>query len=300
MKPVILAILAAGVLLIATPALAGKSPQPGRLDKRVKTLVYSEHDVYAITGHYGYQALIQFGANEEIQNISIGDSIAWQVVPNNAGNKLFLKPVEENAGTNMTIVTDRRIYSFELRAAKARGPRDPKITYRVSFSYPEEEMQLLLNREARAERLRGSMVTPGRTGVTPASWNFEYTFGGDRGLVPKRIFDDGEFTYFEFDEDTDTPAIFLVNADRSEALVNHHVEGRYIVVQRTGRQFTLRDGDTVTCIFNETYSDAPDLDLNSPRNRDAAPPAPTSTETSQVPSPADGPPRPRIKPGQEG
>ena len=35
--------------------------------------------------------------------------------------------------------------------------------------------------------------------------------------------------------------------------MNFTTQGPYLVVQRTGRQFTLRDGDISTCIFNEAY-----------------------------------------------
>lgn len=278
MKRLILVL--AGVAL-AVPALADTTARPGQMDPRIKTFVYSEHTVYIVEGHYGYQTLIRFAPDEAIQNISIGDSIAWQIVPNNAGNKLFLKPIEENAQTNLNVVTDARIYSFELRASQARGPADSDIAYRLEFSYPEEELRLLLDREEKAQRDRDSLVGADREGVTPAAWNFDYTFAGDRELVPKRIFDDGQFTYFEFAAKTDTPAIFLVNADQTEALVNHHVDGNYVVVQRVGRQFTLRDGNVVTCIYNETYSRTPDLDLNSPRPEDSDAPA----ATSQAPIP---------------
>ncbi len=33
------------------------------------------------------------------------------------------------------------------------------------------------------------------------------------------------------------------------------MQGKYLVVESLGRQFTLRDGDTTTCIFNDSYPD---------------------------------------------
>ena len=35
--------------------------------------------------------------------------------------------------------------------------------------------------------------------------------------------------------------------------MNFNVEGSYIIVNSVGRQFTLRDGNTATCIFNDAY-----------------------------------------------
>ena len=44
----------------------------------------------------------------------------------------------------------------------------------------------------------------------------------------------------------------MVNPDRKEALVNWRAEGKYIVVEKIGAQFTLRAGpNQVACIFNE-------------------------------------------------
>jgi len=267
-------ILSLTTLLMATPAFAGKDPRPGSADQRIQRVAYNEHDVVKILGHYGYSTMIRFASDEVVQNISLGDSIAWQAVPNKQGNLLFVKPVEENAVTNLSVVTDRRVYSFELGAGHETDPDHGDIVFQVVFHYPQDELELLLARERDAAVSRNAVVNPGEPGSSPASWNFEYTFGGDRNQVPKRIFDDGKFTYFEFDNITDTPAIFLVAADRSESLINYTVQGRYIVVHRTARQFTLRNGKDVTCIFNETYSGESDLDLNSPKERGASDDAP--------------------------
>ena len=82
-----------------------------------------------------------------------------------------------------------------------------------------------------------------------------------------KIFDNGTFTYFEFDQRTDSPAIFLVDANQNESLVNGVREGKYVVVHRVGQQFTLRNGDVVTCIFNDAFDGEPALDQGSPTER---------------------------------
>ena len=264
--------------LAASPALAEQAAKPGSVDGRVRTVVYNERDVVRIIGHYGFQTMIQFAGYESIENISIGDSLAWQVVPNERRNLLFVKPVEKNAETNLTIITtlpsatkpgqvEQRVYNFSLEAKKASKHTDRSMTWTLRFHYPQDDQALLLLKRQRAERTRGALVNPDVAASSPASWNFDYTFAGDTSQVPKRIFDNGQFTYFEFDQTTDTPAIFLVGKNGNESLVNYQVEGKYIVVHRVARQFTLRNGDVVTCIFNEAYSGEPDLDMNSPQKR---------------------------------
>jgi len=251
------------IFLLPVSAIAEKLPQPGPTDSRIRTVVYNPRDVIRITGHYGYQTLVQFANYEEIKNISIGDSLAWQVVrPKEQHNLLFVKPIENNAQTNLTVVTilpsqtgngtiEQRIYNFALEARKTTSANDPNQAWTIQFE------------AAQAATQRNAVI--GRPGIgnngDPTGWNFNYTFAGDKAQVPVKVFDNGEFTYFQFDKDTDTPAIFLVAKDRSESLVNSVRQGDYLVVHRRGRQFTLRNGNLVTCIFNA------ELDQASPTPR---------------------------------
>jgi len=108
MKKILLAtIIGLSSFAATTPSFAESTPSGLAIDQRVKNVMYNEDDVVSLTGYYGYQTTIKFASWEKIQNISIGDSIAWQVVPNSAGNLLFVKPVEKQATTNMTVITDR-------------------------------------------------------------------------------------------------------------------------------------------------------------------------------------------------
>ncbi len=262
------------------PVLAEKTPEPGPADSRVRTVIYSPRDVVEITGHYGYQTLVQFADYEQIENISIGDSLAWAVAPNDRGNMLFIKPVEQNAQTNMAIVTRvpgmgpgassvQRIYSFALNAKRHHKHRSKDFTWTVQFQYPQDETAAIQRVQARNQLAANAFVSPnGEAGaIDPSAWNFNYSFSGDKTQVPTKIFDDGTFTYFEFDQNTDLPAIFLLDQEQNESLVNGVMQGKYLVVHRTAGQFTLRHGETVTCIFNDSYQNTPDLDQGSPRAR---------------------------------
>lgn len=267
-------------LLLPLSGLAENEPVPGPADARVRHVTYNPRDVVHILGHYGYQTLIRFADYEEIENISIGDSLAWQVVPNDRGNLLFLKPIEENASTNLTVVTSaptpdsatgvtQRIYVFSLRADSADHHDSEKFTWTVQFNYPQDETALINLRE-RAQSLAESSIVGTGPGIDPTAWNFNYSFSGHQEQVPVKIFDNGTFTYFEFDDRTDTPAIFLVDGNQNESLVNGVRQGKYVVVHRIGPQFTLRNGDVVTCIFNDSFAAEPRLDQGSPTNRDTA------------------------------
>jgi hypothetical protein len=57
----------------------------------------------------------EFEAGEDISTISMGNPTLWLV--ETLDNRLFLKPVgEDNSETNMTVLTNKRVYHFELVA----------------------------------------------------------------------------------------------------------------------------------------------------------------------------------------
>ena len=120
------ALLAAAPLALAAPARAE--------DPRLVERLYNPDEVVTIHGHTDVQATIRFEDDEHIENVAIGDSQKWQVTPNRRANLLFVKPLFQRAATNMTVVTDKRTYLFDLVASSAN--RSP--VYVLSFTYPEE------------------------------------------------------------------------------------------------------------------------------------------------------------------
>ncbi len=104
-------------------------------DKRIKTYVYSQNEVYLLVLHYGFQSSIEFAKNETIDTITIGDSYAWKVTP--LGNRLFIKPLERNMRTNMTIITNLRTYQFDIIAKDLDGDEEKDLVYVMRFQYPK-------------------------------------------------------------------------------------------------------------------------------------------------------------------
>lgn len=237
--------LFAAALLAATPVIAATSPDNGPHDSRVKTLLYQDNQVYKLDTQFGFSTTIEFGEKEHIETISLGDSKSWDVIKPARPNILFIKPLAENSGTNMTVLTNKRIYSFMLFAARPDEKDPANATFRVSFKYPD------IKEASFSSRAQAPAAYDPLEGREKSTWNFEYDYAGARSLKPAKIFDDGTFTYFRFDKGQPLPAIFAVDPDGTERLVNHTVKGAYLIVTSVERQFTLRDGDTATCIFNQ-------------------------------------------------
>ncbi len=242
------------MVFITIPAYAGKDPKGSATDARVKTFNFSENEVYALRGHYGFSTVIEFSSKERIESISIGDSIAWQVVKPNLPNILFIKPLEKDAKTNMSVITTKRIYTFALSAKKAANERSEDLTFRLKFNYPEDAAEQLV--------FIGDISASGYNPlekVSAADLNFDYSYSGSKRLRPIRAFDDGKLTYFQFNEFETLPAVFSVDDNKNERLVNFNMQGQYLVVSGINARFIFRDGDTITRIFNEAYPKNDDI-----------------------------------------
>lgn len=97
----------------------------------VKKVVYDQEQIVDVIGSYGYQSTIEFAPDEQIKLRTLGDAIAWQIIPK--GHRVFVKPLEINAATNMTIVTNKRTYLFRLTSTD----KPHEMTFMVRFIYPD-------------------------------------------------------------------------------------------------------------------------------------------------------------------
>ena len=162
-----------------------------------------------------------------------------------AGNRIFLKPINNDAMTNMTVITNKRMYFFEMHAEEASGISDEDLAFMTKFVYPESLESHVKNYDADD--------APDLS--QPNLYNFRYTISGPPSEIePIMIFDDGEFTYFKFREvNGELPAFFLVDFQGNESIINYRVANDYLIVERVSGKFTLRSGHKVLCVFNESY-----------------------------------------------
>jgi type IV secretion system protein VirB9 len=230
------------LLLIAAPvAQAGVLPVAGPGDPRIRWVHYDPNQVVELQGTLGYQMTIEFGDDERIENVSIGDSLGWQITPNRKASLLFLKPVARGARTNMTVITSLRRYAFDLSVRAApRNDRD-SIIFGLRFSYPAPV------------RLA---VTPPPAPEPPRDVNHAYSYRGSGRDLPTRVFDDGRATYFAFAETTDYPAILALDGASKETMVNSAMRDGYVVVDQLAPAFVLRRGKEATTIINDGWREA--------------------------------------------
>jgi type IV secretion system protein VirB9 len=98
-------------------------------------------------------------------------------------------------------------------------------------------------------------VERGLASASAARWqNFNYGYRGSPQLKPAAASDDGVHTRLRFAPQQELPAIFIRNDDGTESLVNFSIEAGEVLLQRVGRQFTLRRGRLEGCVVNEGFT----------------------------------------------
>lgn len=238
--------------LVLTAALLAASAPAGARDPRLVSHRFNPDEVVRIEGRAGVQATIAFAEDEHIENVAIGDSNSWQVTPNKRANLLFVKPLAIRARTNLTVVTDRNRYFFDLVAAPGGNP-----LYVLRFVYPDEARNAAAGRTSAAassaiteEEAQAIEARPVPAPADPATLNFAWASRGDQKLIPARIYDDGSFTYLAWSAGTPIPAFLERNEKGEEGPVNFAVRGDVIVVDGVPRQIVLRAGKQSAMLTN--------------------------------------------------
>lgn len=228
-----LALLLLGSAIVATA--------PASADPRVVRKEFGRDQVVQLAGKLGTQATIGFEDNESIENIAIGDAGKWQITPNKRGNLLFVKPLTATARTNMTVITNRREYFFDLVAAPTA-----KAVYMLHFTYPVSE----LRRTAGAGGAPAETPRAAKAAALPdaAKLNFGWRVQGSRSLLPSRVYDDGLSTYLAWGETQTLPAILTRNSDGAEGPLNYAVRDGVIVIADVPAEIVLRNGKAVATL----------------------------------------------------
>jgi type IV secretion system protein VirB9 len=269
-------LLFACLILAATPVMARETPHPGNADPRIKWVNYDPAQVYRIVGVFRSATQVVFAADEEIAHVALGDTISWEVAP--VGNIIFIKPRERAGPTNLIVSTTKggvtRNYQFELIARTgAISVKTPDTFFQVRFHYPADEAlqaaQAAVAQKAKALAVleAGAVKLALDHGVVEGPRNMKYQVEGASELQPSEISDNGQFTVLRFPNRREIPAIFVVQPDGSESLVPFDVRDDFVVVHQIAKQFRLRRGKLVLCIYNQgdpTYGVDHKTDTASP------------------------------------
>lgn len=248
-------------------------------DERIKTFVYDPSEIYRIITRSNFQTTIEFGSDETIDTLSIGDSIGWQLTP--AGKRLFLKPIHKSGITNLSVITNRRSYQFELVATSSSN-LSSSHSYVIRFYYPQNTGYTgdVMPYESPDERSRnylrpvsatpiptipqpyippqptisaplpGEYVAPAPAAVISAP-NYNYTLSGSNTIAPLRVYDDGANTYFQFPNSVKNPQISVVTGQGAEYPLTVNMKNGMFVVNAVAPKMSIKQGAEAVFVYNE-------------------------------------------------
>jgi len=202
------------------PAVGQVLPQPGNGDPHIQTVQYNANQVVQLQTAPGYELTVGLAADDAIESVAVGDSADWQVSASHSGDHLFIKALQGGVGTNMTVVTDNRVYVFDLVSLSSPSPN---MAYTVQFDYP-------------ATAPASGSSDPG----VPKKVVGEYIVHGDHALSPEAISDDGEHTYIVWPAGASLPATYFRDDNGVETLANGHMRMGSYVIDSVHRQLVFR------------------------------------------------------------
>ena len=244
--------LALGLLLLSLAAPAAADVRAGSADPRIRVVDYDPWAVVRVAGAFRTATEIQFGEEETILHVAVGDATAWDVAAER--NVLFVKPKAPHGPTNLIVTTERaggtRSYAFELTAQ----PRDG--VYGLRFRYPQDDRakaSAALAAAAAAVERKVLDLQLDRAAVEGPR-NLAYSLQGDAALQPSEVSDNGRYTVLRFPGQQPMPTLYEVTDAGAESLIPFDVRGEFVVAHQVVRQLRLRRGRAVVCIWNDAFA----------------------------------------------
>jgi type IV secretion system protein VirB9 len=208
--------------LVWTAALALFVGQLGELstptDPRIQVIAYNPGQVVTLSVADGYATVVELGPEERVDSVVVGNAAGWQVTASRRGDHVVVKPLAGATQTDMIVITAERRFVFLLQPASAGGPQP----FVIRFVYPEP---------------RPLAVTA--SALAAATFQLR----GNKALLPLTMQDDGVRTRITWRRDTPVPAIFAVDRNGREAIVNGRMVGADFIVERIAERFVFRRGN---------------------------------------------------------
>lgn len=206
---------------------------------------YSPGGIYEVETATFHETALELQPGELLTGKDLptaGDTARWTIAatrtgaPPNEITVLIVKPLEANLETNMTITTNRRLYTVILKSTAH--------TYMplVGWLYPQDEARERAELAAMTKKTeeQAEVLT-----VPPDQLNFDCTITGSKvAWRPLRAYDDGSKTYLQMSPDMqnyEAPAIFVMEG-KTPLLVNYRVKHSIYIVDRLFDRAQLRIG----------------------------------------------------------
>jgi type IV secretion system protein VirB9 len=258
----------AAVLAFSSPAFAVSPKTNSPYDYRIKTVVYNAADTVQLNAVTGIQIHIKVAPGEKYVTHAFGDDAAWEF--SHKLNHFFIRPKAELSDTNLTIVTDRRVYNILLHFIGSYKKKDAdgkvvdafianpwsmkQATVELNYRYPMDDAAAT-DQQRNDQRIKDALARADRQ--SPKNLSYERSNEpAAQDIAPVNTWDDYRFTYFKFPANAELPTLFVIGADGKESTVNTHIEGpdhNIIAAQMVAREWRVRSGDKVVGVRNDAF-----------------------------------------------
>ncbi len=214
--------------LAAANTAARQRPDQSRFAGARQIYAFAPGALYELYASPNYVSAILLEPGEAVTAIAAGDTTRWMVTEAETESAsepravVLVKPLASGVRTNIIIITDRRTYTIEARAAAGEA-----YAAEIAWSYAE---------------------TSAPAAAAIDQLNFGYRIRTVRGRAPQwapaRVFDDGARTFVEFAPGVavrEMPPLFVMTEEGAE-LANYRVSGQRIIVDRLFERAELRLG----------------------------------------------------------
>ncbi len=252
--------------------LAYTGETPVNIDSRIKTLIYNPNEIYTLNLKMGFQSIIEFSIDESVELISIGDPYPWKLTP--IDRRLFIKPIQIGTRTNLTVITNKRTYLFDIISDTTSSNNDFDVIHVVRFFYPQTPidkskyslnnylsdkegtmMQNLMDSQGLENESTGNTTLKNSStekNIKRVAVNLNYSFVGEYNeITPIEIFDDRNDTFFRFKSNNNSPKIYSISKTGRRKLLKQKIIGDFIVVPGVHTKFHIKHGVYENYIYND-------------------------------------------------
>lgn len=201
------------------------SGKQSAIKKIAASFDYYSTSTYNIYSKVDYITTIKLSPDEEVSYIGGGDTKNWQIDIMRGGKDnseyIYLKPLDSNLKTNLSILTNKRTYYFTVEST------DNDYNPLISFEYPfEREIAVLKKKNTTKEEV--SIKAKSVENI-----DFRYKISGDKELRPEQVFNDELKTVLIMpDKLQETPVVYVKGLDGELSIVNYRVISNRIIIDK--------------------------------------------------------------------
>jgi type IV secretion system protein VirB9 len=244
---------------------------PVTQDTRIRNLIYNENDVYNLKFIVDYMARIEFAKDEIVETVTVGEPQPWKIIP--FANKLFIKPLEPGVVTNMTVLTNRNAYDFQISSDYAsEDNQENNLLFVARFFYPsippeieKYSFQQYKDFATSSKELKNSNSSTSFTPINPISensnlsnfvksenLNYNYSIEGNQtDFTPIEVFDDTKNTYLKFSSNLNIPDFYKMSQNEQKEKISTTIRQDYVVIKGIYNSIIMEKGGEQNTLYRD-------------------------------------------------